>query len=74
MAPYDVCLTSLNVMLSRSVHAAANGIIMERVRACVCTQTPPGCLYPLLSVDTQLLPFLAVVSGADVNAGLRVSS
>ena len=37
MAPYDICLTSLNVMISRSVHAAANGIIMKRVRVCVCT-------------------------------------
>ena len=38
------------------------------VCVCVCTQTLPTLSSSIpLSVDTQLLPFLAVVNSADVN-------
>ena len=78
MVSYDICLTLLNVIISRSIHTAANEIIMKHVciyiyiyiyiYVYIYTQTHPMLSSSTpLSVDTQLLPFLAVVNSADVN-------
>ena len=73
---FSVQFTSLSMLISRSIHVAANGIISFLVMAGQC---PIVYMYPIFSshssVDGRLDCFhvLAVVNSAEMNIGVHVS-
>ena len=75
MLSYDICLTSHSMIISRSIHVAANGIISTflwlNIPLYICT-TPS---LSISSADGQLGSFhvLAIVNSAAINTGVHVS-
>ena len=73
---FSFWITSLNVIISRSIHAATNGIISFFFYAwvvCHCIYVP-HLLYPFLCLRAfRLFPCLAIVNTAAMNIGVHVS-
>ena len=74
---FSVWLTSLNMIISRSIHIAVNGSIsvflwLSNLLLCVYT-TIPHLLYPFLSKDTGCFHDLAIANSASMNIGVYVS-
>ena len=77
-------LTSLSMIISRSIHVASNGIISfflwlsnislcVSVCVCVCV-CMPHLLYPFICQWTfRLLPYLAIINSAAMNIGVHIS-
>ena len=75
MIPYDICLcmTSLSMIISRSIHVAVNGIISFFSMSEWYVYIPHLLFYSSVSGHLCCSHVLAVVNSAAVNIGVHVS-
>ena len=76
---YNSCLTSLSMIISRSIHVAANGLFysfvwLSNIPLCVGVyMCIPHLFYPFISGHSGCFHVLAIVPSAAVNIGVHRS-